>query len=54
MDNTKEDFEIRKWETEEYFSFLSTINNEDTRLEYNGKKTRVSNSVQRILIANFF
>lgn len=54
MDNTKEDFEIRKRETEKYFSFLSTINNEDTRLEYNGKKTRVSNSVQRILIANFF
>lgn len=58
MDNTKENFEIRKKEIENYFTFLLIIDNDDTLLKYKKEmvltEEKVSKDIQRILIANSF
>lgn len=58
MDNTKSDFEQRKKEVENYFSFLDILDKETTRLKYakNSQiiEEEVSKDIQRILIANSF
>jgi hypothetical protein len=58
MVNTKSDFEVRKKEIENYFSFLEILDKDETVLKYvkNGKITEeeISKDIQRILIANSF
>jgi len=58
MDNTKQDFENRKGEIENYFEFLSIFDNDDTRLQYKKINTIVTERIQPqfqvILIANAF
>ncbi len=58
MVNTKDDFEKRKKEVEEYFSFLSVLDKETTLLKYvkdgNNIEEGISKDTQRILIANSF
>ncbi len=58
MDNTKEDFENRKSEIENYFKFLSIFDNDETKLEYKKQGTIVTERIQPqfqiILIANAF
>jgi len=61
MNSVKEDFEKRKREIEEYFDFLlllddienSTISYHSTRQNIS-KQTRLSNELQKIIIANSF
>lgn len=58
MDNTKQDFENRKSEIENYFKFLTIFDNDSTKIQY--KKDgeivteRIQPQFQRILIANTF
>jgi hypothetical protein len=59
MNSTKLDFENRKDEVENYFSFLSILDDdENTRLKYkkNGNlvEEKISEPIQKILIANGF
>lgn len=58
MDNTKSDFEKRKEEINEYFSFLEILNNDNVSLRYNNidgvQEVRISMKLQKILIANTF
>lgn len=58
MVNTKSDFEQRKKEIENYFSFLEILDKDETVLKYvkNGNHTEeeISKDIQRILIANSF
>ncbi|MGE4457292.1 MAG: MAE_28990/MAE_18760 family HEPN-like nuclease [Arcobacteraceae bacterium] len=58
MVNTKSDFEQRKKEIENYFSFLEILDKDETVLKYvkNGNYTEeeISKDIQRILIANSF
>lgn len=58
MVNTKSDFEKRKNEVEEYFSFLSILDKETTFLKYLKNEQiieeEISKNTQRILIANSF
>jgi len=58
MDNTKDDFETRKTEIENYFDFLHVIDDEKTLLKYNKDNEMVEEKIptklQTILIANTF
>jgi len=58
MDNAKNDFDYRKIEVEDYFSFLKIMNNDDTFIKYvNGTETveeKISNKLQTMFIANAF
>ncbi len=58
MDNTKNDFDYRKIEVEDYFSFLKIINDDDTLIKYaNGAEIveeKISNKLQTMFIANAF
>ena len=58
MDNTKQDFENRKAEIENYFKFLIIFDNDDTKLQYkkdgNLILERIEPKFQTILIANAF
>lgn len=58
MDNAKIDFDYRKIEVEDYFSFLKIMNSDDTLIRYvNGTETveeKISNKLQTMLIANAF
>ena len=58
MDKTKQDFENRKIEIENYFRFLSIFEKEDTRLQYRKENEIISEKIQPqfqvILIANGF
>ena len=58
MVNTKSDFEQRKKEIENYFSFLNILDKETTFLKYvkdeQAIEEGISKDIQRILIANSF
>lgn len=58
MVNTKSDFEQRKKEVEDYFSFLNILDKETTLLKYVKDEETIEESIskdtQRILIANSF
>lgn len=58
MDSTKSDFEKRKDEINEYFSFLEILNNDDVSLKYHDldgvQEIEISVKLQKILIANTF
>lgn len=58
MDNTKQDFENRKAEIENYFKFLAIFDNDDTRIQYTNNGIWVTEKIhpqfQVILIANVF
>lgn len=58
MDNTKQDFENRKSEIENYFKFLLIFDNDDTKLQYKKNGTLITEKIQpqfqTILIANAF
>lgn len=58
MDNTKDDFEARKIEIEDYFKFLHIIDDERTFLKYSKSNVmveeRVPTKLQITLIANTF
>lgn len=58
MVNTKNDFEQRKKEVENYFSFLEVLDKDQTVLKYvkDGSFTeeQISKDIQRIMIANSF
>ncbi len=58
MDNTKQDFNNRKAEIENYFKFLTVFDREDTRLKYKKKGKIIIEKIQPqfqvILIANAF
>lgn len=58
MDNAKIDFDYRKIEVEDYFSFLKIMNSDDTLIRYvNGTETieeKISNKLQTMFIANAF
>ena len=58
MVSTKSDFEQRKDEIDEYFSFLETLNNENVSLNYsdiNGiQNIQISQKLHKIFIANTF
>lgn len=58
MDNAKIDFDYRKIEVEDYFSFLKIMNSDNTLIRYvNGTKTieeKISNKLQTMFIANAF
>ena len=58
MDNTKQDFENRKIEIENYFNFLIIFDNDETKLQYkkdgNLILERIEPKFQIILIANAF
>ncbi len=41
MDETKQDFQNRKAEIENYFEFLAIFDNDDTRLHYIKKKVEL-------------
>ncbi|MCK5490930.1 MAG: hypothetical protein KAI67_03740 [Candidatus Pacebacteria bacterium] len=58
MDNAKNDFDYRKIEVEDYFSFLKIINDDATLIKYvNGAEIvekKISNKLQTMFIANAF
>jgi len=58
MDNVNSDFDKRKDEINEYFSFLEKINNENIKLNYTKENDTeefiISTKLQRIFIANTF
>lgn len=58
MDNTKSDFRKRKDEIDEYFSFLSILNNDNVSIKYStiysDEEMYMSVKLQRIFIANTF
>ena len=58
MDNTKNDFDNRKIEVEDYFTFLEIIDGDETRIKYikngNTVEEKISNKLQTIFIANTF
>jgi len=58
MVNPKSDFEQRKDEVDEYFSFLETLNNENVSLMYSDidgvKNIQISQKLHKIFIANTF
>ncbi len=58
MDNAKNDFDYRKIEVEDYFSFLKIINDDATLIKYvNGAEIvekKISNKFQTMFIANAF
>ncbi len=58
MDNAKIDFDYRKIEVEDYFSFLKIMNSDNTLIRYvNGTETKeekISNKLQTMFIANAF
>jgi len=61
MDNTKDNFNIRKNEINEYFSFLTKIDKDDTKLKYKQNfsdnsfiEESISANLQRVFIANSF
>ena len=58
MDNAKNDFDYRKIEVEDYFSFLKIINDDATQIKYvNGAEIvekKISNKLQTMFIANAF
>ena len=58
MDNTKQDFENRKSEIENYFKFLAIFDNDNTKIQYEKDGQIVAEKIQPqfqiILIANAF
>lgn len=58
MDNTKDDFETRKIEIENYFNFLHIIDDERTSIKYNKindmVEEKIPTKLQTMLIANTF
>jgi len=58
MDETKQDFENRKDEVENYFEFVAIFDDDDTRLQYRKdgevKIENIQLQFQNILIANAF
>jgi hypothetical protein len=58
MDSVDSDFNKRKDEVNEYFSFLEKLNNENIKLNYNKENATeefiISTKLQRIFIANTF
>ena len=58
MDSVNSDFNKRKDEVNEYFSFLEKLNNENIKLNYTKENTTeefiISTKLQRIFIANTF
>ncbi len=58
MDNTKQDFENRKSEIENYFKFLLIFDDDDTKIQYKKEDEIVTEKIQPqfqiILIANAF
>lgn len=58
MDNTKRDFETRKDEIENYFSFLEIIDDDKTLLKYTKDnidvEEKISNKLQTMFVANAF
>ena len=59
MDETKQDFQKRKAETENYFEFLAIFDNDDTRLQYKKEECgvitkKIQPQFRIILIANAF
>jgi len=58
MDTAKNDFDYRKIEVEDYFSFLKIINDDATLIKYvNGAEIvekKISNKLQTMFIANAF
>ena len=58
MDNTKSDFRKRKDEIDEYFSFLSILNNDNVSIKYStiygDEEMQMSVKLQGIFIANTF
>ena len=58
MDNTKQDFDNRKSEIENYFKFLLIFDDDDTRIKYkkdgNFLEEKIQPQFQIILIANAF
>lgn len=58
MDNTREDFNTRKKEIENYFKFLKILDDDDTKLQYIEKGETVAKKIElkflTILLANAF
>ena len=58
MDNTKQDFENRKTEIENYFKFLTIFDDDNTKIQYDKDGVTVTEKIQPqfqiILIANAF